>query len=147
MSSLTITISDNITNPVRFDITLLDDQYGGKQYTDINEAFSDRLQMYDGGGDILNSFVSVINGNLYYTISTDVGSSIITEYVIMANNLAYLLSWEVSDSLDYNQFLPIAQKMVDSFKITNTQDIAVSPPVTENQGALVQNDTNNPPCI
>ena len=74
MSSLTITISDNITNPVRFDITLLDDQYGGKQYTDINEAFSDRLQMYDGGGDILNSFVSVINGNLYYTISTDVGT-------------------------------------------------------------------------
>jgi hypothetical protein len=57
-----IITSNNITMPaIRFDMTLLDDQYGGKLYTDINELFDDRLQVYGGlagGGDILNSQVS-----------------------------------------------------------------------------------------
>lgn len=35
----------------------------------------------------------------------------------------YSLTWQVSDPLDYNQFLPIAQRMVDSFEIINTSSM------------------------
>jgi hypothetical protein len=59
----------------------------------------------------------------------------------MANDLTYLLSWEVLDSQEYNRFLPIAQKMVDSFEITNAPDIAVSPPVMESPTDIAQNET------
>jgi hypothetical protein len=128
--------------PLRFGfgITILDELYGGTRYKDINDLFEARLST-EG---VLNSEIfRHIRGYPSYTESTEGGGSIITEYGIMANNLTYLLSWEVLDSQEYNQFLPVAQKMVDSFEITNTPDVAVSPPITESTTEISQSETTD----
>jgi hypothetical protein len=98
---------------IRFDVTTLD-----KRYANIDDVFDERQQMYkDSGYSISNSIFRHVGGYPAYTIRADGGGSTITEYGIIAGKQVYLLSWEMSSTLDYDQFREVTQVITDSFEI------------------------------